>query len=313
MNVPGLYLQLLALVVLPLVVGMVFSRGRHARAVASKLFAFALYFFQTLIPFLAVWKARLGERSWIIPVITVTGWIVSIGAAYLAELWLKHPPRQKGSFLFTACISNHGYSLLGIIALMVFGEAGLAQASYGQLFFMPFLIFICFPIARAYGDDHGRQGVKWSLKENIFDRRNLPLVAMIAGLVLNLSGTQRPAVCSQVVPIAVYCGTLVSGVAVGLLFNPSSIFRYPRENLFSLIYRSTLYPLFFFVLARLLGLGRIDTCVLTLYGIVPSAIFSNLIADMFKLDSDLANSVYIVSTGIFLVVVLPLYLCAVAC
>ena len=88
--------------------------------------------------------------------------------------------------------------------------------------------------------------------------------------------------------------------------------KYPRENLFSLVYRSTLYPLFFLAAARLFDLGPVDTCVLVLYGLVPSAIFSNLIADMFDLDRGLANSVYIVSTVIFLVGVLPVYLYVVA-
>ncbi|MCK5676226.1 MAG: hypothetical protein KAH99_04340 [Verrucomicrobia bacterium] len=41
---------------------------------------------------------------------------------------------------------------------------------------------------------------------------------------------------------------------------------------------------------------------------MPSAIFSNLISDLFKLDRNLANSVYMVSTALFLIVVLPIFL-----
>jgi predicted permease len=307
-NILHLYLTLLLLVVLPLVIGMAFSRNGCAATWSSRLFALALYFFQTLIAFLAVWNAQLRNNAWTLPFITLAGWFASMAIAWAAQPWLRHTSKQRGAFLFSTCLSNHGYTLLGIIALLVFGEIGLAQATYAQLMIIPFLILVCFPVARHFSGEVNLTDIGQILKENLLDKRNLPLLAMLSGLVLNLSGVERPALFSDVVRIAVYIGTIISGIAVGLLFNASKILTYRRENLFSILYRSTLYPLFFLGAAKLFGLGSLDTFILVLFGIVPSAIYSNLIADLFKLDRNLANSVYIISTTLFLAVVLPVFL-----
>ena len=308
MNIPDLYIKLLLLVVLPLVIGMLLSGRAFARTLASRLFAVALYLFHTLVVFLAVWTARLANHSWMLPFIALAGWLLSLGAAYVAQPLMRHKPTERGSFLFVMTLSNHGYTLLGIVALIVFGERGLAQASYAQFLITPFLVLVCFPVARHFSADHDSGTIGQMLKENILDKRNLPLVAVLGGLLLNICGVERPAVFSTVTPIAVYLGTLVSGFAIGLLFRASHILKFKKENLFSILWRSTAYPLYFLGAARLFHLDQLDSLILLLFGIAPAAVFSNLIADLFKLDRDLANSVYIVSTLVFLVTALPIYL-----
>ena len=312
MNILDLYTKLLVLVVLPLVGGMAFSRKKWSNPLASRLFALALYFFQTSVAFLAVWNAQLFNNSWSLPFIALAGWMMSLVIALAARPLFRHGQKQRGAFLFTVCLSNHGYTLLGIVALMVFGEAGLAQATYAQLLIVPFLILICFPIARHFGSEGEGLNIGQMLKSNLLDKRNLPLLAMLAGLALNVSGIERPPELTGWIRPLVYLGTVISGIAVGLLFNPSHVLAYKRENIFSVVYRSTFYPFFFFGAARLFGLNPLDTFVLILFGIVPSAIYSNLIADFFKLDKGLANSVYIISTALFLIAGLPVYLFIVA-
>ena len=83
---------------------------------------------------------------------------------------------------------------------------------------------------------------------------------------------------------------------------------YWRENLISLVYRGTLYPLFYWAVARLTGQSPLDTRILVLYGLVPSALLSNMLAVFFDLDSELTSSMFMVSTISFLVFVLPMYL-----
>jgi predicted permease len=52
--------------------------------------------------------------------------------------------------------------------------------------------------------------------------------------------------------------------------------------------------------------------ILVLYGLVPSALLANLLAVFFDLDSELTSSMFLVSTLLFLVFVLPVFLIAVA-
>jgi hypothetical protein len=79
------------------------------------------------------------------------------------------------------------------------------------------------------------------------------------------------------------------------------------------IYRLTLYPAMFAGMALVCGLGALDTSILVLFGLVPSALFSNLVADFFDLDTDMTASIFAVGTLLFLFLVLPVYTFVVLC
>jgi predicted permease len=144
-------------------------------------------------------------------------------------------------------------------------------------------------------------------RQTLFDPKNLPMLAVIVGLGLNLSGVSRPVFCGWVLPPLVYVGTLISGFAAGLLYRHTMVKKYFRENLFSFIYRSTVYPGLFAFMAFVCHLSPLDTRILILFGLVPCAIFANLVADFFHLDTDLTSSLFLVSMVLFLVLVLPVY------
>jgi len=105
----------------------------------------------------------------------------------------------------------------------------------------------------------------------------------------------------------IYLGTATSSCAIGLLFSGFHLRRFWRENSISLLHRSTFYPLFYWGLARAVGLNALDTVVLVLYGLVPSALLANLLAVFFELDTELTSSMFLVSTGLFLLFVLPVF------
>jgi hypothetical protein len=277
-----------------------------SRAASRWLFQIALYFFQTIVTFLAVWTARLEGQALLLPAVVLAGWLFAALVTFGASRALSHEPPQRGAFIMVGCMSNHGFTLLGIVALMLFGEQGLAQATYGQLFFIPFFVLFCFPVARAYGNGSDETRGMRRFAAMVWDGRNLPLVAMALGIALNVAGVPRPDVARPVLAALVYGGTVVSGLAVGLQLRRSTR-SYLKENVYSFVFRCTLYPAFFLLLAMLLGLNQLDTRILVLYGLVPSALLSNLVADLFGLDTDLTNSAFVTSTILFLAVVLPAY------
>jgi len=112
--------------------------------------------------------------------------------------------------------------------------------------------------------------------------------------------------------LLIFLGTATSSCAIGLLFSGFHLGRYWRENAISFLYRSSLYPLFYFGLARAVRLSPLDTAILVLYGLVPSALLSNLLAVFFELDTDLTSSIFLVSTALFLLLVLPVFTLVVA-
>lgn len=308
----GSYLGIVAWIGLPILLGIALSRLGVPKGAARTCFRIAFYGCQTTVTVLAVWIARTSSNAAFLPVLALSGWVLSAGVGWLTSRRLGHAPRQRGAFIAVLCMSNNGITLLGFVALALFGEAGLAQAAYAQLLYTPFFLLFCFPMARYYGSGRDRVGLLRLLVGNVRDPQVfVPLFAMFVGLSLNAAHVSRPLLASALARYLIYIGTAISSVAVGLLFSGLHLARFWRENALSFLHRSTLYPLFYAGLAALLGLSALDTKILVLYGLVPSALLANLLGLFFDLDTELTSSVFLVSTTLFLLLVLPVYALAV--
>jgi predicted permease len=302
-------LKISACVLLPIAFGVVLSRLGVPKRAARGLFAFAFYGCQTAVTACAIWVARIHAEAKVLPLLALTGWLISAALAWFVSRKLSEHSPKRGAFIVSMAMSNNGFTLLGFVALAAFGEAGLAQATYAQLLYTPFFLLGCFPIARAFGRAAADKPLARMLFENAIDPRVwVPLLAITLGLGLNAGQVARPAIVAQVTRTLIFVGTAASSCAIGLLFNGFHLQRYWRENLLSLVHRSTLYPLLYWGMARLAGLNPLDTRILVLYGLVPSALLANMLAISFDLDSELTSSVFVVSTLLFLIFVLPVYL-----
>jgi predicted permease len=306
-------LKIAGWVSLPIVCGVLLGRLGVPKRAARGFFAFAFYGCQTGVTVSALWIARIGAEARLLPILALSGWLLTAVLAWLVSRKLSEDSTKRGAFIVSMSMSNNGFTLLGFIALALFGEPGLAQATYAQLLYTPFFLLCCFPIARIFGQRAERRPLGALLLENALDPRVwVPLLAIGCGLALNLTHVTRPAIVSSVTRVLIFLGTAASSCAIGLLFSGFHLRRYWRENLISLVHRCTFYPLFYWGLARAVGLSPLDTAILVLYGLVPSALLANLLAVFFDLDTDLTSSMFLVSTGLFLVFVLPVFTIMVA-
>jgi len=306
-------LKIAGWVSLPISFGVLLGWLGVPKRAARSLFSFAFYGCQTAVTVCALWIARIHAAARLLPLLALSGWLITAAAAWLVSRKLNDDAPKRGAFIVSMCMSNNGFTLLGFIALALFGEAGLAQATYAQLLYTPFFLLCCFPIARQFGRGAARRPLGALLLENARDPRVwVPLLAIAIGLSLNAGHVARPALVSPLTQLLIFLGTATSSCAIGLLFSGFHLVRYWRENAISFLYRSSLYPLFYFGLTRAVGLSPLDTTILVLYGLVPSALLSNLLAVFFELDAELTSSVFLVSTALFLLVVLPVFTLVVA-
>jgi predicted permease len=301
------YARLLGWIALPIVAGICLRRFGVPRKASKFFFGVALLVCHTIISFVAIWGSRIAEGAVFLPFLALLGWIFAALAGLALSYALGHGSRQKGAFVMVLCMSNQGYTLLGIIAFVLFGQEGLDQSTYAIILLTPFMVLVLFPMARYFGNTSGRIPFKDLIVATALDIRNIPLIAMILGLVLNISGVQRPGFLLVPLQPLVYVGTIASGVAIGLLFEGFGLKRFWLENLLSALFRVTIFPLFYFALACIAGLNDVDIKIFILFGIVPPAIFSNLISDLFGLDTYLSSSIFVVNTIFFLILVLPVY------
>jgi predicted permease len=304
------FLTVVGWVLGPVLGGVLWGRVGAPKSAPRRLFNFAFYGCQTSITCVSIWIARIDRSSAFLPILATSGWLLTAGVAWLVSVWLQHPRERRGAFIATMSQSNNGFTLLGFVALVLFGESGLAQSTYSQTLAAPFLLLFCFPVARIYSSASAARGRSLAaiLRENLADPRVfLPLGTISVGLGLNLIGVPRPAFISELTRPLIYLGTAASGAAVGLLYRGAQLGRYWRENAISFVYRSTLYPLYYALLARLFRLGPLDARILILYGLVPSALLANYLAVSFDLDTELTSSLFVVSTVLFLILVLPAF------
>lgn len=306
-------LKIGAWVILPIVLGVLLGRLGVPKRAARGLFAFAFYGCQTGVTVCALWIARIHAEARLLPLLALSGWLLTAALAWLVSRKLSDDSPKRGAFIVSMSMSNNGFTLLGFIALSLFDEPGLAQATYAQLLYTPFFLLCCFPIARVFGEGLRRRSLGGLLLENARDPRVwVPLLAIGCGLGLNAAHVPRPACVSQLTRALILLGTATSSGAIGLLYSGLHLRRYWRENLLSFVHRTTFYPLFYWALARAVGLSALDTAILVLYGLVPSALLANLLAVFFELDTDLTSSMFLVSTALFLLLVLPVFTLVVA-
>ena len=303
----AIYLELLAWIVLPLLVGVALQRRGAGRELARRALSIALYACQTPISMFALWVAQVRGESSALPLLVLTGWVATLGLWWRLSRGLRGAPQRRGAFVAAMSMSNHGYTLLGFVALALYGEAGLAQATYAHFFALPYILLFCFPLCRYFGL-RGQLDFASALTENLRDPRVLvPLGAMLLGLTLNLCDVPRPELFGTVTRGLIWIGTALCGIAIGVIAKGALLKRYWRENVASFLYRSTIYPVLYLLLALAANLGPLDTRVLVLYGLVPSGLVANLAAMFFDLDSDLTSSLYLVGTALFFVITLPLF------
>jgi len=301
-------LKIAGWILVPIAFGILLKRAGVPSRAARGFFNFAFYGCQTAVTIAALWIARMQAEASYLPFLALSGWVGTATLSWFVSRKLSREGPKRGAFILSMSMSNNGFTLLGFVSLALFGEAGLAQATYAQLFYTPFFLLCCFPIARVFGNLAERKPIVTLLLDNARDPRVwVPLLAIALGLGLNAGHVPRPAAVSELTRILIFVGTAASSCAIGLLFSGFHWRRYWRESALSLLHRSTLYPLFYRVLARAVGLGRLDREILVLYGLVPSALLANLLAVFFDLDTELTSSMFLVSTLLFLIVVLPAF------
>jgi hypothetical protein len=298
-------------VLLPVLPGVLLARLGVPKSAARTLLNWSFYGCGTAVMAFAIWVARIHAEARLLPLLALCGWLLTALLAWPVSSKLSNDAPRRGAFVVSMAFSNNGFTLLGLVALATFGEAGLAQATYAQLMYTPFFLLCGFPIARVFGRLAEKKPLGRLLLDNAVDPRVwVPLLAIGCGLALNAAHVPRPQLVGSLTRILIFIGTATASCAIGLLFSGFHLRRYWRENALSFLYRSTLYPLLYWGLARVVGLRPLDTVTLVLYGLVPSALLANLLAVFFELDTELTSSMFLVSTALFLVLVLPVFLIA---
>jgi len=218
--------------------------------------------------------------------------------------------RQTGSMFTSGAFTNLG-SFGSLAAYVFYGEPGYALAVLFRLL-EPILYYsIGFPVARLFSEETPA-GTRFRLDLRALAHDILillPVLSIVAGSLLKWSGLPRPAVLGTLISPLIMVSTALMLTSVGLNMRPAALRGHLREASAVAVIKYAVLPASLAVIGLALGYHRLDGGlpfkVLMTLSAMPVAFNALIPPSIYKLDMDLANSAWMLTTGL-LVVVLPL-------
>ena len=274
----------------------------------------ALLFINPIAIVGAIWTIRINDgRMVAFPVLGVfailLGGLLALGASKILRL-----ERRKAGSLFACGFFTNTNAIGGLICFVFLGEMGFALVAFYRIFEEFIYYGVGFPVARLYGaDTHEKETWQDKLKRVGTDIFVLvSLVSLFTGGLLNLSGLRRPEAYQSINSVLIPLGTLVLLISIGLAMRIETIQDYLKECVAISAVKFLIVPVIISLTAFLLGYGRIDEGlplkVVMILSSMPVAFAALVPPSLYDLDIDLANSCWLFSTSLLIVVLPVLYI-----
>jgi predicted permease len=244
---------------------------------------------------------------------------LGMGAIFLGGLlgllfsrWLHLERKQTGSLFTCGSFTNLG-TLGGLVCYIFLGEIGFGLVYIYRLFEDFIYYTVGFPVAKLFGSAPGeKEGRLSRLKQLAGDAFILvSLSSLLLGGLLNLSGMKRPEFYQTVNSIFIPLGALLLITAIGLAMKITKVRDYLKECLAVSAIKFLIVPAVTTSLAFLIGYremaGGYVMKVVILLSSMPVAFSALVPPSLYDLDVDLANSCWLFTTSLFMMILPVLY------
>ncbi len=226
----------------------------------------------------------------------------------LALLWGRRRYKSSldyGSYTLSGFLSNH-VTLGALSAYILFGETGYAYTQMTLLFNSLLMFGFAYPLAQHYRNlyDHG-SGLKIDLKQILFNRNQMPLVGMIAGVLLNWLAIPRPNEFLPVFDWMVHFSAWTLLVPVGYSMDFGEVRHYWRDAVDITLIKCVITPAITFFAAGFLVQDVVAFRTLILLAAQPTAINAVIAMKLFGLNLHLSVGAFVLSTAVYLLLILP--------
>jgi len=297
------------IIIIPFIAGKITEKQILKTSFNSeKLILFNLTFLEPPILFWSIWGLHTDKDTMLLPIIGFFSTFVSVFAVLPFLGILKHDKIKSETFKISAALSNQGLTMGSFICFLIIGEEGLGLAAIYTLYFLPLVFLILFPYAHYISSRYSNANIPgFSLKSTFISRRNIPVAAIIAALLLNYSGVVRPDIYFPTdillsISISIYYFTL------GTTFNYSDISVYKSEILVLSVLKFMIVPALTFIFISVLSLPENYEKIILIQSFMPAAIYSVVTSVLFHLDSKMTSTVFFTTNLIFISTILPLIL-----
>ena len=266
----------------------------------------ALLFFNPAAILGATWSANIHDIKIAgLPFIGITALISGGLLAFAASRMLSLDRKQTGSFLVCGSFANIG-SLGALFCFIFLGEQGFALVPFYKLFEETFYYAVGFPMAKSFSDDlSDTPSFLTRVKSALSDIFVLVAVTCIGmGLILNLSGLERPGIYTQINQIFIPVAALLLLISIGMAMRFSSVKTFLKPAITVSAIKFILVPVVVVTLGYMLGLDQIDNGlplkVILILSSMPVGFIAMVPPTLYKLDVDLANACWLVTNGALL-------------
>jgi len=275
---------------------------------------FALLYLMPIALIGAFWIVSFDDIRVIwLPVVGLTALLSGGLLGILFSRLLKMNREQTGVMFTSGLITNLG-ALGSLFSFMFLGEAGFALVALYKMLEEMCYYMVGFPVARYFG--HGGIDQKITPAQRLAGVIKDPFVivvltSLVTGLNLNFTGVSRPSLIETMITIFVPVGTFLMIFSIGLGMRFSSVGKYLKPCMAISATKFVFIPIIACSLAYLFNLHEIANGLPFMVVVVCSAMpvgFNALVAaSIFNLDLELANSLWLVSTGMLILVIPWLY------
>lgn len=259
-----------------------------------------------IVSFLSFWVMPITREFLWLPVISMALGFIPGAMAFLLVKHKYKDYREQGAYVMAASLSNLG-TIGGICVFLIYGERGYAYQQIATLFQYVLMFMFCYPLAQMYETKaNGVSGQKISILSMLFSKKQLAVVGIMLGGVLQYAGVPRPEELNGVAQIFIHLGAWTGLIPVGYSVDFSKIRKY-WTSLFDLSFiKFIAAPAVVYGLSHLVIKSPDMLGSLLVLAATPTAINAVVTARLYNLSIDLDVAAFIVTTVMFLIVVYPL-------
>lgn len=215
-------------------------------------------------------------------------------------------PEKAGPLFACGMMTNLGI-IGGLIGMLFFGNEGFLTVQLFTMFEVFTYYLIVFPMTQQIGEGDGRR-FHFNPKLLISKPMSLvPLTAIVIGLMLRGFKIPAPEILNNISSLIVPSVTGLMGFSIGMTLKVSKIRHYRREAVMIAVIKFLIIPGIIIPVAALLGLqdmlGGVAFKMVIFLSFGPVALLALIPPQLYGLDLDLANSGWLVTTVIHLLIV----------
>ena len=292
------------MIIVPFISGTLMKKSlAHGPGFTKKLIRINLILIEPLIALWSIWGLKLSWDMIMLPFSGLLLVLIGMASGWIFVPVLNLSGKKRASFLISSSLANHGFTMGAFLCYLFLGETGLGLSFIFLSYFMLYVFTVIFPYARMVSTSQ-RYSLSF-LKDFLLNLQNMPLAAIVVGLVLHAVHIQRPEVYFPI-DILIIASVATYYFTLGINFTTADVFTAARETLALSAIKFIMVPAATFVVLSAVSLDSQVETVILVQSFMPAAIYSVVASVLFDLDTGLASNLFVLNSLVFLVLVLPL-------